>query len=167
MSRYRRPVHSKPNSRRGAAVTEMAICLPFVFLLTAGAIELSAGLYHQMTFRSAVHECASRACDGDATADDVQSVAQQIMSQLGVTNYAIVIDEVPRTVNVDSVEPAMVTHFDIPAMGATTAGLEELPRGTVLRLRLTGDRPPTPGLRVVTQYLDSQVSAQCFFVKER
>ena len=157
---------TKMSIRRGAAIAETAICLPFVFLLVVGAIELSSGLYHQMTFRSAVHECASHAADGTADCDDVQTVAQQIMSQVGVTNYNITIDEVPRTVNVASVQPALITHFDIPATGPTTAGFGDVPRGTIWRLQLTGTRPPT-GLNITSQYLNSQFSANCVFVKEK
>ncbi len=161
------PLRSNRQFRAGVAVVEVALCLPFVFLLTFGAIELSSGLYHQMTFRAAVHECATHACDGPTTCDDVQAVAQNIMSQMGVTTYQIEIDEVTRTTNLSSVETAPITHFDIPASGSTTAGLDDVPRGTILRLRLTGTRPPMPGLSLVTKYLDTQIRAQCVFIKER
>lgn len=150
--------------RNGAAVVELAICLPFVFLLTAGAIELSAGLHQQMYVRSAVHQCANHACNGPTTSNQIRTVAQQIMSTIEVTSFTITIDVIPRTVNASSVEPPTVTHFLIPSTGAATAGLDEVPRGTILRLRLVAPRPPTVGL---TNFLNSQISAECFFVKER
>ncbi len=153
--------------RKGAAVVEMAICLPFVFLLTAGAIELSTGLHHQMTVRAAVHECASAACNGPTTSDDVQAVAQPIMTAMGVGSYGITIDVVSRTLSDPSVLPAPIQHFDIPATGNTTPGLEEVPRGNLLRLRLIAVRPPIAGLSPLTQYLGNQVTAECVFVKER
>ena len=157
----------KKTRRRGAAVAEMAFCLPFVILLVVGSIELSSGLFHQMAFRTAVHECATRSAAGPCTSDEVQSVAQQIMLQRGISEFNITIDEVPRTVNVGSVEQATVTHFEIPSTGATTTGLEQVPRGTVLRLRMTANRPPATGLSIISKYLDAQIAAECVFVKEK
>lgn len=155
------------SSRRGAAIVELAICLPFVFLLVVGAIELSSGLHHQMAIRNVAHQCAIRGADGAATCNDIQALAQSIMPQLNVTNYSITIDEVPRSVNIQSVESASVTHFDIPASGPTTAGFDEVPRGTVLRLVIQGTRPAPDGLNLISNYLDDQITAQCVFVKEK
>lgn len=164
---YRQQSQNQKWTRTGAAVAEMAICLPFVFLLTAGAIELSSGLHHQMTIRAAVHECAAHACNGPTTSEDVQSIVQPIMTAMGVTEYEITIDVVQRTVIDPLVLPAAVGQFNIPATGSTTSGLEVVPRGTLLRLRLTADRPPIAGLSPLTQYLDNQVTAECYFIKER
>jgi Flp pilus assembly protein TadG len=157
---------NRNQKRRGAAVAEMAICLPFVILMVVGSIELSSGLFHQMVFRTAVHECATRAADGTTDAVEVQTVAQQILSQHGITDFTITIDEVTRTVNSGTVESNPISHFDIPATGTPTAGLETVPRGTLLKLRLSAPRPPATGLGVISKYLDSQIAAECVFVKE-
>ena len=46
------------NKRLGAAIVEMAICLPVIVLLTYGTIELAGGLFLKQTLTSAAHEGA-------------------------------------------------------------------------------------------------------------
>lgn len=152
--------------RRGAAVVEFAVCLPFIFLLIVGSVELSAGLFHQHTIKLTAHQCAVTAAQGVSTADDVQAVAAQIMSQRNFENYEIQIVELPRTTNFDSVEPNAVAEFEVPSSGTTTAGLDEVPRGTILRLTLTAERPSIAGLGFTRKFLQPSIAAECTFVKE-
>ena len=153
-------------NRSGAAAVELAICMPFILILVVGAVELTGGLYHQHSLRAAAHECAIVAADGVGTSENVRQVATQILSQRRMSVFDIDIDVVARTANAGSVETPTVTHFDIPSAGAVTPGLEELPRGTLLRITITTNRPSTAGFGVTNTFLNAQVEATCVFVKE-
>jgi len=48
----------KRHQRTGAAVIEMAICLPVLFLLVFGTVELTGSIFLKQTLTSAAHEGA-------------------------------------------------------------------------------------------------------------
>lgn len=153
-------------SRKGAAVVEMAICLPFIFLLIISAVELSAGLFQQHTVRLTAHQCAITAADGGATCDDVQALANSVLSQRGYTSFTITIDEVTRTKNTSSVQPNSFPHFTISHTGPAPTGLDQVPRGTILKLSITAPRPQIAGLGLSLNFMQPNVVADCVFVKE-
>ena len=140
--------------------------MPFILVLVVGAVELSGGLYHQHSLRTTAHECAIAAARGGGTGLDVRAVANQILSQREMADFDIDIDVVNRTINSASVDPPSVTHFDIPATGVITPGLEQVPRGTLLRITITVDRPAIRGFGMVNTFLGPQLQAECVFVKE-
>ncbi len=145
----------------------MAICMPFIFLLIISSVELSAGLFQQHTVRLTAHQCAIVAANRTTTSNEIQDLANQILSQRGYTTFDIEINEVPRTVNGDSVVPAPVSQFLIPSTGATTPGLEDVPRGTLLRLSINAPRPQIVGMGFALNFMQPDIVAECVFVKEQ
>jgi len=157
---------TNPVRRRASAAVEMAFCAPFILLIVVGSVELSGGLHHQHSIRVAAHQAAIAASKGPGDAEMVRQAASEILTQRDMVDFDIDIDVVPRTVNTAGVEIAPITHFDIPATGAVTAGLDEVPRGTVLQLTITATRPDIPGFGMARNLLEDSVSASCVFVKE-
>ena len=155
------------NRRRGTAAVEAAACFPLIVMLVLASVELSAGYFHQHTLRATAHECAKLTAREGTTTSDVQSLATQLLGQrkMGV-GYTVNIDTVTRTVNMGSVDPPTgPTSFTFSDSGTPPPGLEEMPRGTLLRLRISAIRPAIAGVGVV-RYLSPNMSAECFFVKE-
>lgn len=150
--------------RTGAALVETAVCLPLILVLVVGSIEMSNGVFQQHAVRAAAHECARIAASGEKQGTDVQYIANEVLTQRGIDNFDIDIDVTARTVNTGTVQPPTTTHFDVPESGTPTAGLENVPRGTLLRLKLTATRPAGP---VGSTFLGPVISTQVFFVKER
>jgi Flp pilus assembly protein TadG len=151
--------------RRATAAVETAVCLPVVVLVMFGSIELSAGIFQQHRIRGTLHECAKVAAKGENTGTDVRDAAQMMLSQMGINQFDIQIDVVTRTVNTGSVATPTVTSFSIPSSGTPTPGLDQVPRGTILRMVLTAPRPDVAGVGVA-RYLNSSVTGECVFVKE-
>lgn len=156
----------RPSIRSGVAAAELAICMPFILILVVGSVELTGGLFYQHSIRATAHECAIVAADGNGTSESVRQVASQILSQRNMSVFDIDIDVVTRTANANSVEPPTVTHFDIPSTGTVTSGLEDVPRGTLLRITITANRPSTAGFGMTNSFLSPQIEATCVFVKE-
>ncbi len=157
---------SNPGARRGAAAIEAAVCLPVLAIIIFASIEISGGIFQQYDAQAAAYEISKIALKNGNSCDDVQAAAQELLPQLGFESYNIEIDVVTRTANAASVETPAVNHFDIPSSGTTTPGLDQLPRGTLLKLTLTIDRPKIAGLGFFKQFLGTQISADCTFVKE-
>lgn len=154
----------KKSSRFGTAAAETAVVLPLVVLVMLGSVEVCGGVHQHYRARGALHECAKFAAKGETTSAQLQTRAQTLLSGIDFFNYTMQIDVVPRTVNVNSVAAPSVTAFTIPSGGGATPGLEAIPRGTVLRMSITADRPSIgAGL---TRYMGPTVQADCVFVKE-
>ena len=68
------------NKRLGAAIVEMAICLPVIVLLTFGTIELASGLFLKQTLTSAAHEGALVGMRLDATEASVRDRVELILA---------------------------------------------------------------------------------------
>ena len=156
----------KTRKRNGVAAVEAAVCLPLLALIFFGSLEISSGIFQEYNAQASAFEMSKVALAKFKSCDDVQALAAQVMPQHGFTNYSITIDVEPRTTNADSVELPVVTSFLIPMTGSTTAGLDELPRGTLLRLTLVSDRPAIAGLGLTRNFLSSQITSDCVFVKE-
>ena len=153
--------------RTGTAAVEAAACFPLIVMLVLGSIELSSGYFHQHTLRATAHECAKLTAREGTTTAEVQTLATQLLGQrdMGV-GYTINIDAVTRTVNGASVDPPTgPTSFTFTDSGSPPVGLEDVPRGTLLRIRVNAIRPSIAGVGVV-RYLSPNMSAECFFVKE-
>ena len=140
--------------------------MPLLAVIFFGSLEVTGGIFQEYNAQATAFELSKVALTKQKTCDDVQTLAAQIMPQHGFTTYSITIDVEARTVNSDSVEPPGVTTFSIPQTGSTTAGLDELPRGTLLRLTLVTDRPAIAGLGLSRSFLGSQITSDCVFVKE-
>ncbi|MEL7496465.1 MAG: TadE/TadG family type IV pilus assembly protein [Planctomycetota bacterium] len=133
---------SRQNGKRsGAAAVEAAVCFPVIFLILVASIEVCGGMFQNYDAHTAAFELSKQALKRNTTTDDLQAKAAQLLPQLGFDTYDVRIDVLPRTVNTESVESTPYSTFLIPQTGVATPGLEELPRGTILRLTLTVERP--------------------------
>ena len=153
-------------SRRGVAAVEAAVCLPILVFIMLTAIEVSGGIFQEYNAQASAYELSKLALRPETSCDDVQLYAQQVMSQLDFDTFSVQIDVVPRTVNASSVEPPSISSFRIPQTGPAPAGLENTPRGTLLKLTLTANRPSIAGIGFATTFLSSEISSDCVFVKE-
>jgi len=79
------------NKRLGAAIVEMAICLPLIVLLTFGTIELASGLFLKQTLTSAAHEGALAGMRADATEATVRERVELILAVREVEDCTITI----------------------------------------------------------------------------
>lgn len=158
--------NSKSPIRRGVAAVEAAVCLPILVLIIVGAIEVSGGIFQEYNAQACAYELSKVALRSKSTCEDVQTHAAGILPQLEFTTYSIQIDVVPRTANPDSVNVPAITSFSIPQTGTAPEGLEDIPRGTLLRLTLTTNRPAIAGRGFSRAYLNNEISSDCVFVKE-
>ena len=156
----------KLSLRRGVAAVEAAVCLPILVLVMLGALEVSSGIFQEFNVQSCAYEFSKVALRSGSSCTDVQLLADELMPQFDFSTYSIQIDVIPRTVNADTVEPAQVTSFSIPQSGSAPAGLEDIPRGTLLRLTVTADRPAIAGQGFTRSFLNGEISSDCVFVKE-
>lgn len=156
--------NTKKRFRLGTAAAETAVVLPLVVLVMLGSVEVCGGVHQQYRVRGVLHECAKFAAKGETTSTQLQNQAQTLLSGIDINNYTIQLDVVARTVNVGSVAAPSVTNFTFPSGGGATPGLEGIPRGTVLRMSITADRPSLgAGL---TRYMGPTLQSNCVFVKE-
>ena len=155
-----------PSNRKGGAAVEAAVCLPLIVFILLASIEMCSGLFHNYNAHAATYELSKLALKRETTSDDVQSKAAILLPSLGFDDYSITIDVENRTVNTASVEPTSFTSFSVPKTGLTTAGLESVPRGTVLRLKLTVDRSSQQSFGLFQNYLNTTINTDCVFVKE-
>jgi len=158
----------KTNSklRHGAAAVEAAVCLPILVAIFLGAVEVSSGILQEYNAQACAYEMSKVALESSSTCEDVQIKAAEILPQLDFETYSIEIEVVPRTENADTVEPAAISRFSIPQSGPTPKGLEDTPRGTLLKLTLVADRPEISGPAATRIFLSDQISTNCVFVKE-
>lgn len=150
--------------RRGTAAAEAAVILPLVVAVMVGSIELCGGVHQQCRLRSVLHECSKLAAKGEATCLDVKDLADGMLTQLDIDDYTIQMVVVPRTVNQSSVETPTETSFVIVSDGSlVSSGLDEVPRGTVMRMTMTAERPP---IATPVSFLAPQITTNAVFVKE-
>ena len=156
---------SKFQFRRGVAAVEAAICLPILAVIVFGAVEVSGGVFQEYNAQSCVYELGKTALAPQKSCNDVKVLADQMLPQWGFTKYVIDIAVIARTVNSGSVEAPAVTAFRIKEGETAPDGLEDVPRGTMLRMTLRADRP-TSVTDFYSATLGTQVSSECVFVKE-
>lgn len=79
--------------RRGAAVAELAICLPVLLLISISLIELSSMIFVKQALAVAAYEAAHRGVQPAATSADAIATAQEILRQRRVTDAQIQVSE--------------------------------------------------------------------------
>lgn len=162
--------------RRGVAAVEAAVCLPVVFIIVFGAVEITSGIFQQHVLRSAVHETAKIASRGTSTVADCQAVCTDILDQRGFPDpFTATLSVIPRgdtslgtDVNVGSI-PADVNDvasgFPITFTDSAAPSTRiDLPRGTIMQLTISTPRPDLAGT-LLPNILPNTVDATTVFVK--
>jgi hypothetical protein len=90
----RRP-RSHKAGRRGAAVVEFAIVAPLIFLLIFGIIEVGRLVLVQQILTNASREGARRAVLEQATAVEVQTVAEDYLSKSSISDATVTVSPTP------------------------------------------------------------------------
>ncbi len=75
--------------RRGAALVELAICLPLVVVITMGTIETCTMLYLKQSLKVAAFEGCRVGLIPSATSVNVSSQAGDILNSREVRNYTV------------------------------------------------------------------------------
>lgn len=75
--------------RRGAAVAELAICLPAIVLLIMGTIECCSMIYLRQSLHIAAYEAIRVAINDDGTGAQAESRARQIISERAIEGAVI------------------------------------------------------------------------------
>jgi Flp pilus assembly protein TadG len=81
--------------RRGAAVVEMAMCMPILFLLLFGCYEFARTNMIRHAISAAAYEGARTGITPGATVADVEASAKFILSTVGVRTFDITVTPNP------------------------------------------------------------------------
>lgn len=166
----------KKSVHRGVAAVETAVCLPVVFIIVFGAIEISSGIFQQHVVRSAVHETSKIAGRGDSTLNDCRLICSEILDQRGFPpTYTATLSIIPRgsqplgtNFNVGSVPPDndnVAAGFPVTFSDTSSSSTRiDLPRGTIMQLIINTPRPALSGT-LTPSILPNTVVASTVFVK--
>ena len=85
-------VHSKKrnacrSARGGAALIELAVCMPVFFLITMASIETCRMIYIRQSLKIAAYECARMAIIPGVTSDNLQSQCDLILLGRNIRGY--------------------------------------------------------------------------------
>ena len=88
---------SKPHTKlrrrnKGAAIIELAICLPVLLLIVFGTIEISTSIFLQQTLTSAAHEGALKGMQGIANEQEVTEKVNEILAVRGITDCTVTVE---------------------------------------------------------------------------
>jgi Flp pilus assembly protein TadG len=78
--------------RRGAAIAEMALTLPFLVTFVLGSIELCSMVFLRQALVVTAYEGARTSIRDEATTDDARARAQQVLAARNVAGATIVFD---------------------------------------------------------------------------
>ncbi len=90
MSKYKRTLCLRQD-RRGAVVTEFAICAPILILFFFAALEFSRVNMIRQSVENAVYEGSRRGIVPGATADDCRNAAQAVLNSVLVSNAQVTV----------------------------------------------------------------------------
>ena len=85
--RFRRP----RTERRGAAVAELAVCLPLIFLLVLGTVEACTMVSLKQSLTVAAYEGARTALYPGSTSADVTTDATQVLTDREVQSGSVLL----------------------------------------------------------------------------
>ena len=86
---YRRTFTRNRPSRQGSVVVEMALCLPLIMLMIFGTIEACTMIFLKQSLTIASYEGAREALEPGATAAEVESVINQILSDRQIQSGSV------------------------------------------------------------------------------
>lgn len=82
----------KSSHRRGAALLEMAVCLPLFVLLVWGTVEVNDAIFKKQTLTSAAHEGALLGTRPGTTLEDIQNRVSTILQARSIEQYSVTIE---------------------------------------------------------------------------
>ena len=102
-------IRAKRNrNRKGAAIAELAICLPAILWLVLGAIECTSMIFLRQTLAITAYEGVRVGIKNDTTTADVEDRCNQIFTERSVAAGSITTDPA-NTETADRGEPVTVT----------------------------------------------------------
>ncbi|MCC7419887.1 MAG: pilus assembly protein [Planctomycetaceae bacterium] len=78
--------------RRGAALVEMAICVPLIVVIAFGAIEATNAIFLQQALTEAAHEGARTATSIGKTEEDARTRIEQILTAQAIHGAEVSIE---------------------------------------------------------------------------
>ncbi len=97
--------------RGGVAAAELAVCLPVVVLLVLATIESCAAIFLQQSLTVAAYEGVRTSIEKGATAANVQSVCNQILSDRRVKGSSVTV----KPSNIASLNPGDYINVTVSA----------------------------------------------------
>ena len=94
-NKSRRRLLRRSQSRDGATVVEMAMCMPIVILLLFGCYEFARANMMRHAVQAAAYEGARTGITPGATAADVRNSVQFVLSTVGIRDFDLVVSPNP------------------------------------------------------------------------
>jgi Flp pilus assembly protein TadG len=92
MMTMQRRNHSRFGARRGAALVEMAICVPLIVVIAFGSIEATNAIFLQQALTEAAHEGARTATSIGKTEEDARARVEQILTAQAIHGAEVSIE---------------------------------------------------------------------------
>ena len=80
---------ARRHGRRGAAVVELAICLPLLVLVTVGFVDLTNFIFFRQAVKVAAYDAARTAVRPQSGPDDVQAACGRLLTARGIDNWTL------------------------------------------------------------------------------
>lgn len=104
--------------RRGAAIVELAICIPIIALIVYGSIEASSLVFLRQAMVQASYEGIKVAADPDATTENARNAAMQVADARGFEGVTVAFEPS----NIEDLERGTIITITVTAPGnANTA----------------------------------------------
>ncbi len=81
----------RSRARKGVSVVELAVCMPMLFALVFGVIEVSNAIFLQQALTSAAYEAANVASANGGTSASAQTRAKAVLTSLGIHSSTVTI----------------------------------------------------------------------------
>jgi Flp pilus assembly protein TadG len=124
--------------RRGAAATELAVCLPVLTLLVFGSIQACNLIYLRHGAVTAAYEGTLELAKRNATSDSITTRAQQVLDARGIKSSRIQI--LPDGTELGAAAPGTPFSIEVSAdvrPNMTLSGFFPLPSTVVARVTAT------------------------------
>ena len=103
--------------RQGAATVELAICLPLFITILFGSIEASNLIYLRESLCLASYEAARQAVSLNATRQEIEKRAKELLSSRGIVNPTITFN--PSDITTASGGAPVTVTVSVPASSQT------------------------------------------------
>lgn len=128
------PAARLPHSRRAAAVTELAVCLPLVILLIFASLEGANMLFVRQAAVQAAYETVKAAAKPSGTRAAAEAIGNQVLASRRLAPQALTIDPL----NVESLAAGSPVQVTVQVDGASRSIFGFGPfRGLVIEAQAT------------------------------